>query len=120
MPYEARLDVENRIAFVTFSGIISRVEIEVYIRSLNADRSFDRSFAQMVEVDRDASADLKIDDMLRLKDLDAFAPESMRVIVAPGGFLFGMARMYQMVADRQNFHVVKTRAEGMKLLGVKG
>jgi hypothetical protein len=55
----------------------------------------------------------------------AWAPEqgegdSVVVTVAPGDFMFGMARMYQMLADMnlRNHHVVRTVGEAYELLGI--
>jgi len=51
----------------------------------------------------------------------AFPAASMRVLVAPSDFLYGMMRMFQIVGEevRPNLHVVRTMDEAYRLLRVK-
>ena len=48
-------------------------------------------------------------------------PGYISVLVAPGDFLFGMARMFQILGEktRPELHVVHTMEEAYRLLGVK-
>ncbi len=50
-----------------------------------------------------------------------FPPETSRFIVAPTDVLFGMSRMYEMVANRPagKLQVVRSRAEALNAIGVQ-
>jgi hypothetical protein len=49
-----------------------------------------------------------------------FPPETPRFIVAPTDFLYGMSRMYELVADRPHgkLQVVRSREEALSALGL--
>jgi hypothetical protein len=49
-----------------------------------------------------------------------FPPETPRFIVAPTDFLYGMSRMYELVADRAQgkLQVVRSREEALSALGI--
>jgi hypothetical protein len=73
----------------------------------------------------DFSRATKIDVSSETVRKSAWAPDqgegdSVVVTVAPGDFIFGMARMYQMLADMnlRNHHVVRTVREAYELLGM--
>jgi hypothetical protein len=51
----------------------------------------------------------------------AIPPPQMRVFVAPTTFVYGMARMFQMIGEktRPNLHIVRTLNEAFSLLEVE-
>lgn len=118
MPYRSTLDTKRRIAISEFYGTVTYAEIEAYCYELRTTVAFESSFSQLVDALGATQADLHAEDMERLRTLDAFSPDSMRVIVVAGEHMFGLARMYELMLDSPKFRVVKTRAEAMKFLGV--
>jgi len=51
-----------------------------------------------------------------------FVRDAIRVMVAPAEAVFGMSRMYQMLAEetRPNLQIVRTLAEAYKIVGIPG
>jgi hypothetical protein len=49
-----------------------------------------------------------------------FVRDAVRVLVAPADAVFGMSRMYQMLAEetRPNLHIVRTLEEAYKVVGI--
>jgi hypothetical protein len=120
MPYRSSLDTKRRVAMSEFYGSVTYADIETYCYELRTTTGFESTYSQLVDALGATQADLHAEDMKRLRTLDAFSPDSMRVIVVASEHMFGLARMYELMLDSPKFRVVKTRAEAMKFLGVEG
>lgn len=122
MPYRFEFDVEQKILLIVMEGEIQTREVEdfnylvgKYVRELEpdgaiADLSSVTKFQVAGEIIRAAAA-----------HPSAFPAETPRYLVAPTDYLFGLARMYQLAADRpkDKLKVVRTMQEALAGLGVK-
>ena len=48
-----------------------------------------------------------------------YAKSVLRFLIAPTDYLFGLARMYQIGADREHMAVVRSREEALAAIGVQ-
>ena len=122
LPHHFEFDFRQRILLVVLEGEVRGEEFT----SINDDiRKHVESF-QPVGGISDFSAVKNLDVSSHSLRTAAFEPspypeETPRFIVAPTDYLFGMARMYEMIADRPmgKLRVVRSREEALALLGVK-
>jgi hypothetical protein len=123
MPYRFEFDVEHKILLIVLEGEILVPDV----------KSFNEAIRQRVKelkpsgaiADFSAVTAFRVaGDALRRAALQAapFAVETPRYIVAPTDYLFGMARMYQLAADRpqEKLKVVRKMEDALSGLGVQG
>jgi len=121
MPYHFEFDAEHGILLLAYEGDVQGDEIEQatdamgqHIARLNPSGGIaDLSAVKTLDVPSDT---------LRWVALQAspYPDETPRFIVAPTDYLFGMSRMYQIVANRphEKLRVVRSREEALAALGV--
>lgn len=122
MAHHFEFDFRQRILLVVLEGEVRGEEFT----SINDEiRKHVESF-QPVGGISDFSAVKNLDVSSHSLRAAAFEPspypeEVPRFIVAPSDYLFGMARMYEMIADRPGgkLRVVRSREEALTALGVK-
>jgi hypothetical protein len=121
MPYHFEFESDQRILLVVLEGDVDGNQM----RQANADLQSHKSELQPSAVITDAStvatfnvASHTVRDLAR-----ASRPTARSVpgfLVAPSDHLFGMGRMYQILANRDQLHVVRSREEALEALGVQG
>ena len=122
MPYRFEFDVEHKILLIVLEGEMVARDVESFQGEIQKRvREFDP-----VGAIADFSAVTRFDapgDALRKAALQPapFPSTTPRFIVAPTDFLFGMARMYELAANRPNemLKVVRSMAEALNGLGVQ-
>lgn len=121
MPHHFAFDDEHKLLLVVMEGDIDGAEIVAIDEEMRAriarmqpkagisDLSLVRNFNVPAEVMRSAA--------LRAAP---YPPETPRFIVAPSDLLYGMSRMYELVANRPagKLEVVRSREEALKRLGI--
>jgi|SRR5579859_871383 len=122
MAHHFEFDFRQRILLVVLEG---EVRGDDFTRTNDDIRRHVESL-QPVGGISDFSAVTKFDVSSHSVRKAAFEPspypeELPRFIVAPTDYLFGMARMYEMIANRpmQKLRVVRTREEALAALGAK-
>jgi len=115
-------DATNNILRVTPTGRLTDALLEDayaavsrYVASHPPCRGIS-DFSQVTEVEISSSV------IRRLARISPAFPEGyMRIVVAPQGHVYGMARMFQLLGEetRPHLHVVRTMAEAHRLLGVE-
>lgn len=120
MAHRFEFDYRNRILLVLLEGDVDGAELV----GMNDDiRTHVESFHPLAGISD--FTDIKNFDVpshsLRTAALEPspYPEETPRYIVAPTDYLFGMARMYELVSNRPKLHVVRTRAEALAEIGVK-
>lgn len=122
MSYHFEFDSEHRILLLAYEGDVEGGDVE------KANRDMAEHVARL-------KLSLGIADLSAVKTLDVSAEtlrtaakqpspypeETPRFIVAPTDYLFGMARMYQIMASRphEKLRVVRSREEALAALGVR-
>ena len=122
MAHRFEFDFRNRILLVVLDGDVDGAELV----AINDDiRKHVESFHPLAGISD--FTDIKAFDVpshsLRTAALEPspYPEETPRYIVAPSDYLFGMARMYEMIADRPEgkLRVVRKREEALAEIGVR-
>ena len=120
MAHRFEFDFRNRILLVVLEGDVDGAEMV----SINDDiRKHVESFHPLSGISD--FSDIKKFDVpshsMRTAALEPspYPEETPRYIVAPTDYLFGMARMYELVSNRPKLRVLRTRAEALGEIGVK-
>ena len=121
MPYHFEFDFEHKILLTVMEGEIQGVEISTIDQDMR-DRIARMQPAAGIS-DLSGVTNFNVPSpIMRAAALQPapFPPETRRFIVAPSDFLFGMSRMYELVADRPEgkLRVVRSREEALAALGV--
>jgi hypothetical protein len=114
MPATYRLDTEQRLVLLTLVGVVTGVELDAVRAQIREDPAFDPSFSVLADASALNPAALS-GQMVRARAA-APPPGRMRVaIVAPADAVFGIARMYQMMAEGNGnpVGVFRTNEEAM-------
>lgn len=120
MPYHFEFDSDHRILLVVLEGDIdgdqmrrANVELQPHKNRLHASAVItDASTVASFDVSSATVRDLA-------KRASRPAEQTPGFLVAPSDHLFGMGRMFQILADRDQVHVVRTRQEALAALGVQ-
>jgi hypothetical protein len=121
MPHHFEFDPAHRILLVVLEGEIRDEEF----RRMNADIRKHASGLNLAAGVSDFSLVTKLDvasHTLREAALQPppYLPEMPRFVVAPTDYIFGMARMYELIANRPmgKLQVARSREEVFAALGV--
>lgn len=122
MPYHFEFDSKHRILLLAYDGEVqgedvgnanlemaehvARLKPSIGMADLSAVKTLDVSAGTLRSAARQPSA---------------YPDETPRFIVAPTDYLFGMARMYEIMADRPpgKLRVVRSRKEALATQGVR-
>ena len=122
MAHHFEFDFRNRILLVVLEGEVRGEEMV----SINDDiRKHVESFHPLAGISdfTDITKFNVPSHSMRTAALEPspYPEETPRYIVAPSDYLFGMARMYEMIADRPEgkLRVVRTREEALAEIGVR-
>jgi len=122
MPYHFEFDSEHRILLLAYEGDVQGGEIG------NANQDMAQHVARLkpscgiADLSRVKTLDVPADTLRTAARQPAPYPEQTpRFIVAPTDYLFGMARMYEIMANRRHekLRVVRSRKEALAALGVR-
>lgn len=121
MSHHFEFDFEHRILLTVMEGEIQGVEISTIDKDMRA-RIVRMQPAAGIS-DLTGVTDFNVPgQIMRAAALQPapFPPETPRFIVAPTDVLYGMSRMYELVADRPEgkLQVVRSRQEALSALGV--
>lgn len=122
MPHHFEFDSEHRILLIVMEGDIDGDEIQ----------TIDREMRQQIVNMQPAAG---ISDLTAVRNFNVpgeimrsaalqpapFPPQTPRFIVAPTDLLFGMSRMYELVADRPagKLQIVRRREEALEAIGAR-
>ncbi len=119
MPYHFEFDSDHRILLVVLEGDVDGDQMQ----RANAELQPHKSRLQPSAVITDASTVTTFDvSSQTVRDLAKRsshppAPPTPGYLVAPSDHLFGMGRMFQILANRDQVHVVRSRDEALDALG---
>ena len=121
MPATYHLDAERRLVVLTLAGVVTGAELDAVRARIREDPGFDPSFS--VLADASALNPAALSGQVVRARAAAPPPGRMRVaIVAPADAVFGIARMYQMMAEGSGnpIGVFRTTGEAMAWLASDG
>lgn len=119
MPVGHFVDPALRLVFTKCSGDVSRDDVVTSLNVLNDHLDFQPDFRQLVDLTQVSRLDLGFRDMEVIHRMhDPFSNKGKRAVVAPGsGATFGLARMYQLLLDHENFEVFQFARDAVVWLG---
>ena len=122
MPVVLHIDVAKRVVISEFSGEVTNEEFMRQTSLIQSHPDFNPHFSEIVDftaVTRTSLSTETIWTMATTKSL--FLPTAKHIVIAPADFAFGLARMFQTLAEdsRPNLKVVRSRSEAYRLLGLE-
>ena len=121
MPHHFEFDFAHRILLTFLEGEIQGPELETIDQDMRARIVRVQPAAGISDLSGVTNFNVP-GEILRAAALHPppFPPETPRFIVAPTDVLYGMSRMYELVADRLHgmLQVVRTREEALSALGI--
>ena len=119
MPAVLKIDRQRRVVSSTFYGSIRGEDLLAHRATIQADRDFDPSFAEIVDfsgVNIVEVADSALSALAGTPSL--FNPDVPHIIVTPAGLPRSLALKYQEVVreTRPQFYVVETLDEARDIL----
>jgi len=122
MPYHFEFDAEHRILLIVLEGRIQRQELEVLNQDIQQRAERVKPSAAIADLSPVMTLNVPAYTMRTAALGPApFSDETLRLIVAPTDHLFGMARMYEVFANRPvgKLQVVRSRGEALAAIGVE-
>jgi hypothetical protein len=121
MPHHFEFDFEHKILLTVIDGEIEGSEIPTIDQDMHARIARMQPAAGICDLSGVTNFNVP-GEAMRSAALQPppFPSETARFIVAPTDFLYGMCRMYELVADRPHgkLQVVRSREEALSALGI--
>jgi hypothetical protein len=112
-------DLANEILLVTLSGVIGDDEFwKTYetVSGLASRLAPSGAILDFSPVTRLSLSTRLVQALSRRTTI--FPKDTARVAVAPRDLIYGLSRMYQILSDKPNIHVVRTMEEALQLLKI--
>ena len=110
------IDKERRLVTSTASGVIRLTAIWAHLERLAKDPDFDPSFAQLLDITQVSRVELSSEEIRRAAGRSVFASNSRLAIVVSSNFVYGIARMFQIMRGMngdEGIHVFRERDEAL-------
>jgi hypothetical protein len=123
MPASVKVDVKKRIVYSSFEGMISDSDLVSHRDVLKHHPDFNPEFSEIVDFSNVTELKVTVGFINSMaKSSSLYKASSRHAVVAPHDLTFGIARMYQMLAEdtRPNVAVVRSMEEARKFVGIEG
>jgi len=121
MPHHFEFDDEHKLLLVVMEGDVDGAEIVLIDEEMRARISRLQPAAGISDLNLVQNFNVPA-QVMRSAALQAapYPPETPRFIVAPSDLMYGMSRMYELVANHPagKLEVVRSREEALKRLGI--
>ncbi len=121
MSYHYEFDSRSRTLLSAVEGRIDDSELEELYFGIRKLKYKDNALTGILDLTGVTDFDVRSETIRGLAHLPTiFEDPTLRAVIAPTDFLFGMARMFQIRGSetREQLHVVRTLKEALVLLGV--
>ena len=121
MPYRFDFDVEHKLLLIVLEGNILARDVELFNGHIRQRVDELKPVGAIADFSAVTSFNVAGDALRHAASQPApFPVETPRYIVAPTDYLYGMARMYQLAANRphEKLQVVRTMKDAFSELGV--
>jgi hypothetical protein len=122
MPVILKIDPLRRLVYSTFYGRITDDEMLNHRSAIASDPNFNPDFSEIVDFSAVSDIDISEGTLTALAGTQSlYKPSVLHIVVAPHKATSQMANHFKTLAQqsRPNLHVVRTRAQAYKLLGMK-
>ena len=104
MPFVYRIDPERRLVVSTGDGVVTTGELLEHETSLAADPAFDPGFDQLADFMNVTDISVSMDDVRPLAAAGPWSGTSRRAGCFGKAYIFGMARMYEVICEMRGIH----------------
>ena len=122
MPASVKVDAKDRIIYSSFEGKLNDSDLLAHREVLKDHPDFDPEFSEVLDFSNVTELRVTVAFINSLaKSSSLYSPESKHAVVAPHDMTFGVARLYQMLAQdrRPNLAVVRSMAEARMFIGIE-
>ena len=122
MPAHLKVDVENGIVYSSFEGALNDNDILTHRNLLKSHPDFNPQFSEIVDFTEVKQLKVTVGLINSMAKSDSlYSPESRHAVIAPHDLTYGVARMYQMLAQdtRPNVAVVRSMTEARRFVGIE-
>lgn len=119
MPVIYTIDPADRRITCAGQGVLTKEELDVHIKRLQADPAFNREYRQFWDLSDVSRIELTFPEMMWLAEKNIFAPTTPRAFLAPTDATFGIARMFDMLRQAKGetgIRIFRERAEAIAWL----
>jgi len=123
MGIQLEVDTKRKLVITHFVGDCQAAEFLGISELIRSHQDFDPSFSEVVDFSGVTAGDLPSAALQEhVKRESIFSHTSMHIVIAPQPYIFGLARMAQVYAEktRPHFAVVKSMKEAYEALGQRG
>ena len=99
MPQSYRVDADQGVVVSRVWGEVTTSQIHEHYRAIQSDPAFVATFNHLVDIRGVTEVEADSQTIRTRGTSDVFARGAMRAIVAPPGFLYGIARMFAASAE---------------------
>lgn len=110
------IDKERRLVTSTAAGAFTLAEVWAHQQEIAKDPDFDPSFAQLLDVTQVSELELSSDEIARAAGRSVFAINTRLAILVSSNFVYGLARMFQILGEmhgNKKIHVFRERDEAL-------
>lgn len=122
MPAFVKVDVKNGIVYSSFEGALNDNDILAHRHVLKSHPDFNPQFSEIVDFTEVKQLKVTVQLINSMAKGDSlYSPESKHAVIAPHDLTYGVARLYQMLAQdtRPNVAVVRSMTEARKFVGIE-
>lgn len=121
MPIAVQIDRTAGMIFSTLSGEINEHDFRAAIEELPKQHGFNPAFAHIIDCSKVTASKIPtafFRDLAHRPSL--FSCDAVQVVVAPQDYIFGLARMVQILREQRlsNIQVVRTLDEALEMLKI--
>ena len=122
MSLTIEINTTARTVYSKFTGAINESEVYAVVPHLAQRSDFDPTFSHIIDFSAVTSASVSTNFIRVLaQERPLFDREARQIIVAPQAHIFALARMAQILRERQlpNIQVVRSLHEACAILGIE-
>jgi len=122
MAAHVKVDVKNGIVYSSFEGALNDNDILAHRDVLKTHPDFNPQFSEIVDFTEVKQLRVTVGLINSMAKSDSlYNPESRHAVIAPHDVTYGVARLYQMLAQdtRPNVAVVRSMAEARRFVGIE-
>jgi len=122
MPLTVEINQATRTVYSRFTGAINESEVHAVVSHLAQRPDFDPTFSHIIDFSAVTIANVSTGFIKVLaQEKPLFDRDAKQIVVAPQSHIFAMARMAQILRERQlpNIQVVRSLQEACVILGIE-
>ena len=120
MPCGYTIDLARSLVLSRGWGVVTDREILAHVRALIADPRFARNFHQLLDLRDVTNVQFTASTVREMVRLNPFGAGARRAVVVTNDIVFGMARMYQILADESpdELQIFRKMDDALQWLGI--